>query len=445
MSSFNEAIDSRKNFSIIPQVLVLSIRGGVPLEDLNRPRGELHVLRLTGFYYHKIADNWPPEYDSLGGQQIQTTMLSEWLANRGVRQRVLTLGFPGIPRSYDALPTLTVEQARFWMPEIRSRTEGLIGLTNNWMIAVICRLFALRADRQKISLIHVHADGQIEALLLARWSRLILEKPVVLTLHCSRLASYKPMTKIDTALHRFVQRAEIQAANHASDVICLNNFTSSKIISSGVKRHKIHVVPDATDFPSCSASSVTQEDTKTCLFVGRIAHEKGWADALSVFCAAPLADWKLIFVGDGPQRQLLESEIRRLGVGSRVSITGFVAHHKVQLYMREANAIIMPSRHEEFGGAAIEAMASATPVVGYACGGLSLTVGAVEPKLLSEPGNPEGLVRTLVDVGTREPYVLRAIDRGVQWVNENCSPDIVYSKIMKIYEDLTFRERRDNE
>jgi glycosyltransferase involved in cell wall biosynthesis len=80
--------------------------------------------------------------------------------------------------------------------------------------------------------------------------------------------------------------------------------------------------------------------------------------------------WGLILVGDGPQRQELEAEIRRLKLDS-VFLTGWIKYDELPVYYGLANAFILPSRSEPWGLAVNEAMASGLPIlISRKCGAL---------------------------------------------------------------------------
>lgn len=71
-------------------------------------------------------------------------------------------------------------------------------------------------------------------------------------------------------------------------------------------------------------------------------------------------DARLLVVGDGPMRRRLE----RRADGLPVEFTGFIDNrHSVAALLASADVALAPGPHETFGLAALEAMASGTPVV----------------------------------------------------------------------------------
>lgn len=72
-------------------------------------------------------------------------------------------------------------------------------------------------------------------------------------------------------------------------------------------------------------------------------------------------DWRLVLVGDGPERQALAALAAREGVSERVRFEGFQPNPG--RYLARASIFVLPSRYEGMPNALLEAMAAALPVV----------------------------------------------------------------------------------
>jgi N-acetyl-alpha-D-glucosaminyl L-malate synthase BshA len=77
---------------------------------------------------------------------------------------------------------------------------------------------------------------------------------------------------------------------------------------------------------------------------------------------------KLIFVGDGPERQNVEMLCRQLGLCDHIRFLG--KQDAVEELLAIADLFIMPSASESFGLSALEAMACEVPVISSNAGGL---------------------------------------------------------------------------
>nr|ACN38342.1 glycosyltransferase [Micromonospora inyonensis] len=364
----------------------------------------MRVLRLTPFFHHDYVDHWPAEFDPVGGMQVQILALSRSLARAGVDQLVLTLGFPGLPPTKQIEPGLTVRIARMSLPQIRSEITGLVGLGQAWLIGTIRECLRLRRGDWRPDLVHVHADGQIWPLVAGRIAARILGVPYVLTLHCSRLSVYQPMSTVDAMAHRLVTQAERQALRSATRVTTLTARTADVVsAAAGLDRSAIVVNPDAVEITPATEAGTTAFAQRYGLtgrrpligYIGRVAHEKGWPDLLRL--AELLDDLSPTFlvVGDGPQRERMEKEIAEIGRAHQFVVTGFLPHDQVPAALALVDTLVMPSIHEELGGSAIEAIMAGTPVAAYAVGGLRSTIGSACPDLLTEPGDVRGLAEVV--------------------------------------------------
>lgn len=142
----------------------------------------------------------------------------------------------------------------------------------------------------------------------------------------------------------------------------------------------------------------------TLLTVGRLVSRKGIdrvLEALAVLLAE-FPDLRYRIVGDGPDRQRLESLASELGVGHAVTFLGRVPDEALPSLYRQAHIFVMPAREERdaasvegFGIVYLEASASGLAVVAARSGGVSEAVRAGETGRLVPPDDPEALVRAL--------------------------------------------------
>jgi glycosyltransferase involved in cell wall biosynthesis len=102
---------------------------------------------------------------------------------------------------------------------------------------------------------------------------------------------------------------------------------------------------------------------------------KGHAIALRALSLLPQS-FRLFFVGDGPLRDALIAEARRLRVDDRVAFVGWCPN--AAAWLAAADVVWVPSEVEGFGLVLLEAVALGTPVIASAAGGLVEVARIVE-------------------------------------------------------------------
>ena len=130
----------------------------------------------------------------------------------------------------------------------------------------------------------------------------------------------------------------------------LNNYNrESRVIHPPVKLDKIDLMERKEDYYLAASRQVPYKKTDVII---------------EAFLTMPTK--KLIVTGDGPMLK----ELKRLaGNAENIQILGHVTEEKLRSLMGKAKAFINAS-FEDFGISPIEALASGTPVIGYAKGGL---------------------------------------------------------------------------
>jgi glycosyltransferase involved in cell wall biosynthesis len=144
------------------------------------------------------------------------------------------------------------------------------------------------------------------------------------------------------------------AAHHVQ-----NNADRAELNEHGIAR--VFVIPSGVDCGSYRARLLPR--TFTVLFLGTITYQKG-VDLLPELVSKLdklLPNYRLVVAGTGEDIHSLEI----LKQHPRVDVTGFVDEERKRELLATAHAFVLPSRFESFGLAAMEALASGTPVVSF--------------------------------------------------------------------------------
>jgi glycosyltransferase involved in cell wall biosynthesis len=156
------------------------------------------------------------------------------------------------------------------------------------------------------------------------------------------------------------------------------------------------------------------------LYVGRLSHEKGAADAIA---ACRMAGMPLVVAGDGPAA----SDLRDLAAGADVRFVGRVGPDELAALRRDAAAAVVPSRYAEILPlAALEAMAAGVPVAASRSGGLA---ELVPEEGLFPAGDVEALAGRLQQLWRHAA----AGERALAIVRERCAPEVVARALAEAY------------
>jgi glycosyltransferase involved in cell wall biosynthesis len=148
------------------------------------------------------------------------------------------------------------------------------------------------------------------------------------------------------------------------------------------------------------------------LFVGRVTGEKQIDVLIKAFATLdPSLDAKLEIVGGGDQKRNLENLAAQLGLGDRVTFTGYVSDEELRETYTRATVLAMPSIAELQSIVTMEAMASALPVVAANAMALPHLVHNDANGYLFEPGNVSELADRLTDVLTASEEKLTAMKK----------------------------------
>lgn len=173
---------------------------------------------------------------------------------------------------------------------------------------------------------------------------------------------------------------------------------------------------------------------KRLLFVGRLNAQKGIALLLDAL-ARMRQPADLDVIGDGPDKDALQSQAQALGIAARVHWHGALPQPRLLDFYRGATALVVPSREEGFGLVAVEAQLCETPVVAFASGGLADTIEDGVTGYLPPPGDASSLAMTLDKVLTSETR--HEIGKaGRQSALARFAPDSVARRYRKLYDSV---------
>lgn len=100
-------------------------------------------------------------------------------------------------------------------------------------------------------------------------------------------------------------------------------------------------------------------------------------------------DWRLVIVGEGPEKDTIRNEAIRLGIGDRVDLPGFAANPA--RYVGLFDIFALSSDTEQFPISVVEAMAAGIPVASTNVGDVADMVGPANAPFIVSKGDEEQL------------------------------------------------------
>ncbi len=179
-----------------------------------------------------------------------------------------------------------------------------------------------------------------------------------------------PAWWVRSARHRMVRSLILRGADR---VFSVSATTGLHLVDEfGLSPGKLRIAPTGVPARFFAATRSDRTDGPLrVVFVGNLSTEKDPVAALDVVTGLG-AKAELRYVGDGPLRERLESEIVTRGLGGSVEIAGSVPD--VIPHLEWADVLLLTSRTEGLPAAPLEAGAAGIPSVVFAVGGAAETV-----------------------------------------------------------------------
>ena len=291
------------------------------------------------------------------------------------------------------------------------------------------------ARAEKCDLLHTH--GYKGNILLGLLPRPLRRMPIVSSLHgytvVNGLSKMRLYEWLDAISMRFVDQVVLvnsamrdhpRLKNIPVDFKVVNNGIP---VSNGAPKAMKNIDPDILDF--CRSGF-------TIGAVGRLSKEKGFDILLHAFSKAVVhnTDLKLIIIGEGKQRSILEEMIATLGISEKVMLTGF--RPAAKNYFPTMKTLVIPSFTEGLPMVALEAMHAGLPIIATRVGGLPEVLEDGRAGMLVEKGSTEMLSRAIVKMANDPSLCKEYAYRGKKRVAENFSSAAMADSYLKIYNNF---------
>jgi glycosyltransferase involved in cell wall biosynthesis len=257
---------------------------------------------------------------------------------------------------------------------------------------------------------------------------------------------------------RAYNRLDRWSLRAADRVVTVSRSFAEQLRRGGVRPERIEVIHNSIDVErtavirDAGALAFRRElgisdFEKVVLAVGRLSLEKGHADLVKALAlllkSHPAIGLKAVFVGDGPERGRIADLARRFGVADKILFAGEVSD--VNRFYGVADVLALPSHTEGSPNVLLEAMAAELPIAATLVGGVPEIVNHGETALLVRPHDADAMSGALAELLCDRDLARRLATGARRAVQQNHSPTVRFTALMRLYDSLVPPGVRANE
>ena len=257
-------------------------------------------------------------------------------------------------------------------------------------------------------------------------------------------------------------RFEKEVLENAECIIATSPEEERDMRTHMSSKGNIKMVPCGTDIDRFNAVKRDEarkllgfkQTDKIVLYVGRFDYRKGIetlvrAVNISKFRNDP--NLKMVIGGgwteggsDGKERARIGQIVKECNLEAITIFPGQLGPSNLHLYYAAADCCVVPSHYEPFGLVPIESLASSTPVVGSAVGGLKYTIVSGLTGFLCPPKNNQSFAEAIDRILSSTELRDRMGKNGLERVRDLFKWESVCIKLGKLYSKLVdeFEQQR---
>lgn len=285
------------------------------------------------------------------------------------------------------LRILRISPRRYWSAlrlALRTSSPGLKALA--FQLYYFAEAGMLAEHIRRLGLTHVHNHFANSSCSVTMLAAEMGGFTFSFTMHGSAIFFEPKRWRIDEKIRR------------ARFVACISYFSRSQgMIFAPVETwDRMHIVHCGIE-PDRYIPATASGEGHRLLYVGRIAAVKGLPALLRALAIvrAGRPDVRLVVVGDGPDRAMLEGMARDMNIAECVAFLGYRSQEQLCGHLRETDVFVMSSFAEGVPVVLMEAMASTVPVVATRIAGVGELVEDGVSGFIVPPGDPDSLAEKI--------------------------------------------------
>jgi glycosyltransferase involved in cell wall biosynthesis len=235
--------------------------------------------------------------------------------------------------------------------------------------------------------------------------------------------------------------------NYAA-VVAVSDEVKQRLLNAGVREDRIHLVRNGIDLrpfdnviPSLRNGSTSNQPLIVGL-VGRLSIEKG-VDIFLRAAAQVLAELpstKFVVVGEGPDRDKLESLIDELKIRDNVSTLG--RRDDMPSVYASLDIMVSASRQEGLPMAILEGMASGLPLIATPVGAVPTVISDGRTGVMVPPADPTLLASAILTLLKNPVQRERLGSAARKLIEDEFSASRMTADYLRVYEEALSRGRK---
>ncbi len=286
----------------------------------------------------------------------------------------------------------------------------------------------------------IHSHGYKANILLGLMPGWLRKLPIVTTLHgwCS--------TKKFTKLWLFEQLDRVSLKFMDAVVVVNKSMTTHPYLQN--RQMKIQVVNNGIPEINFDTSCLEPRIKKFCAHgfilgaIGRLSKEKGFDNlivALSLLRKKEISV-RLVIIGEGPERENLEQEIKKYDLQQYVCLAGY--QQTAKNYLKLFDMFVMPSLTEGLPITLLEAMQAQVPIVASNVGGIPYIIKHEESGFLFPKQSIEDLIVCICNCINQNELSKEMTATAYEKVMKHYSSKVMSQSYLEIYSKINMKVQR---
>ena len=241
------------------------------------------------------------------------------------------------------------------------------------------------------------------------------------------------MSKLNSHLPPLLDKLMVKL--RCSCIHAVSEATRSDLLQMGAKK-PIHVIENSIEMINCTVQQVTPFQF---VYVGRLLFSKNLEVAIKGISIAKKTESriKLIIVGDGPHKNILQTMVSKLGLESNIEFRGHVSEDEKIKLISSSAALVFPSLCEGFGLVILEAFSQNKPVIVSDVRPSSDIVSHGTNGYVLNPHDGTVWADCFLDIVKNPEKASKMGKNGNSLLQEKFNQDIMYKKIHSMYLQYT--------